>query len=501
MRTHLHRRSVPAMIVALALVAAACGSDEPAATTATTAAATTTATTAEATTAATTTATTAAATTTATTAEATTAATTTATTAATTTATTSEAPMVVGPGVTDDQIFIGIPVTSDAGEGATLALGFNLGIGDRQAAAQAIVDYLNDQGGIKGREIVPVYFVYDFQNAVNAELRDAESQAACTLWTEDTPVFAAYAQIEQAELAISCLASRGTPVIDHSNYVDETLFAEIGDFYYAPGAPAGLQLERQAQVYVDGLVAQGFLTADSVVGIFFLDEPKFTRTLEGVLLPALASHGITLGESIGISGLEDNFTNIAVQFREADVTHVLSYGAGATQTATFMGAAAEQGFFPKYGLHSDHILAFIQEIIPAALLSGSVAVGWFPIYDVGAAQDPGGPTDATTTCMQIMEGAGQWFGKSLGWLWQTGYCDALFFIAAAAERADELTPEGFRRGVEALGSDFQAASTFQTFFGPGRHSGVDAVRFIGYQDDCGCFAYISDVMRVDDVGA
>ena len=130
------------------------------------------------------------------------------------------------------------------------------------------------------------------------------------------------------------------------------------------------------------------------------------------------------------------------------MTHVLSYGSGATQTATFMGAGAEQGFFPKYGLHSDHILAFLQEILPAALLSGSVAVGWFPIYDVGAAQDPGGPTDATTTCMQIMEGAGQWFGKSLGWLWQTGYCDALFFIAAAAENADELTPDGFppRRG-------------------------------------------------------
>ena len=496
MRTHLHRRSVLAMIIALTLVATACGDDEPAATTATTTAATTATTAAASTTAATaaTTATTAAATTTAATAA------TTATTAAATTATTSAAPMAVGPGVTDDQIFIGIPVTSDAGEGATLALGFNLGIGDRQAAAQAVVDYLNERGGIKGREIVPVYFVYDFENAVNAELRDAESQAACTLWTEDTPVFAAYAQIEQAELAISCLAGRGTPVIDHSNYVDDTLFAEIGDFYYAPGAPAGLQLDRQAQVYVDGLVAQGFLTADSVVGIFFLEEPKFSRTLEGVLLPALASHGITVAETSGISGIEANFTNIAVQFREAGVTHVLSYGSGATQTATFMGAAAEQGFFPKYGLHSDHILAFIQEILPAALLSGSVAVGWFPIYDVGAAQDPGGPTDATTTCMEIMEGAGQWFGKSLGWLWQTGYCDALFFIAAAAEKADELTPAGFQRGAEALGSDFQAASTFQTFFGPGRHSGVDAVRLIAYQDDCGCFAYVSDVIRVDDVG-
>ena len=467
MRGHFHRRSIVMVIITPMLIAAACGDDgaEPATTTTPGTAAPTTTTTAAPT-------------------------------------TTSEAPPVVGPaGVTDDQIFIGLPVTSDAGEGATLALGFNLGIGDRQAAAQAVVDYLNDQGGIQGREIVPVYFEYDFANAVNAELRDAESQAACTLWTEDTPVFVAYAQIEQADLAISCLANRGTPVIDHSNYVDDVLFAELGDNYYAPGAPAGLDLNRQAQVYVDGLVAHGFLTSESVVGIFFLDEPRFSRTLEGVLLPALAAHDITVGETSGISGIEENFTNIAVQFKEAGVTHVLSYGAGATQSATFMGAAAEQGFFPKYGLHSDHVLAFVQEIVPAALLSGSVAIGWFPIYDVGVAQDPGGPTDATTTCMEIMESAGQWFGKSLGWLWQTGYCDALFFIAAAAERADELTAEGFRRGAESLGSDFQAVSTFQTFFGPGRHSGVDAVRVIEYQDECGCFAYVGDVIAVDDVGS
>ena len=405
------------------------------------------------------------------------------------------------PGVSADHIYIGIPVTSDAGEGASLALGFNLSIGDRQAAAQAVVDYLNAQGGIKDREVVPVYFVYDFANAVAPELRDAESQAACTLWTEDTPVFVAYAQIEQAELLISCLADRGVPVIDHSNYVDDVLFEEMGGNFFAPGAPAGLQLDLQARVYVDELADQGFFGPDAVVGVFYLDEPKYTRTLDGVLLPTLAKRGVTVAESIGISGIEADFTNIAVRFVEAGVTHVLSYGAGATQTATFMGAAEAQGFHPLYGLHSDHVLAFLQEVAPPTQLSGSVAVGWFPIYDVGEAQDPGPPTEATTTCMEVMEGAGQWFGKSLGWLWQTGYCDALFFIAAAAENADKLTAAGFRQGAEDLGTSFNAASTFRTSFGPGRHSGVAAVRYIGYQDECGCFAYIGDVINVDDVGS
>ena len=57
--------------------------------------------------------------------------------------------------------------------------------GDQQKTAQVFVDYINNNGGIDGRKIVPFYKKYE-----PIPGRTPDPLSLCTSWTEDDGVFA-----------------------------------------------------------------------------------------------------------------------------------------------------------------------------------------------------------------------------------------------------------------------------------------------------------------------
>ena len=84
-----------------------------------------------------------------------------------------------GVGVTDDTIKIGVVMVDY--EPIKDYIDFNRG--DQQAVTQAIIDDINDKGGIAGRQIEPVYKKY-------VSIGSAGPLEACTMMTEDEKVFA-----------------------------------------------------------------------------------------------------------------------------------------------------------------------------------------------------------------------------------------------------------------------------------------------------------------------
>ena len=84
-----------------------------------------------------------------------------------------------GVGVTDDTIKIGVVMVDY--EPIKDYIDFNRG--DQQAVAQAIIDDINDKGGIAGRQIEPVFKKY-------VSIGSAGPLEACTMMTEDEKVFA-----------------------------------------------------------------------------------------------------------------------------------------------------------------------------------------------------------------------------------------------------------------------------------------------------------------------
>lgn len=103
------------------------------------------------------------------------------TTSASNTTTTAEPPVSAAPapGVTDDEIVIGVTHVDTA---ALTAVGLNFDLGDHRAAYQALVDDINDAGGIHGRRIRIVPAAIDPTNPVSAD-------EVCAQLAEDDDVF------------------------------------------------------------------------------------------------------------------------------------------------------------------------------------------------------------------------------------------------------------------------------------------------------------------------
>jgi ABC-type branched-subunit amino acid transport system substrate-binding protein len=93
---------------------------------------------------------------------------------------------VQGPGVTAKEIFIGIAYTAN-GDQANAAIGAAISRGDERKNAQAVIDQINERGGVAGRKLKPVFYAYDAQST---ETSASQDQGACAAFTEDNKVFA-----------------------------------------------------------------------------------------------------------------------------------------------------------------------------------------------------------------------------------------------------------------------------------------------------------------------
>ncbi|MET0739609.1 MAG: hypothetical protein ABW035_15140, partial [Acidimicrobiales bacterium] len=79
------------------------------------------------------------------------------------------------PGVTDDSIKVGVTFVDTE---ALVASGLNYDLGDHEAVYTALFDAINEDGGINGRQIEPVFAPIDPTNPAPAEEK-------CVQLTED----------------------------------------------------------------------------------------------------------------------------------------------------------------------------------------------------------------------------------------------------------------------------------------------------------------------------
>ena len=121
----------------------------------------------------------------------------------------------------------------------------------------------------------------------------------------------------------------------------------------------------------------------------------------------------------------------------------------------------------------------------------AMGIGWQPMNDVDAQHDPGVLNVRQKTCLDLVKKAGQDPNVRATALLGLWICDGLFFLQDALAAAPDLSPGGFRKGAEGLGT-FPSASTFRSTFAPGRlHDGASAFRLLVYKDDCSCYQYTS----------
>ncbi|MCW2573251.1 MAG: hypothetical protein JWO88_3309 [Frankiales bacterium] len=363
---------------------------------------------------------------------------------------------------------------------------------------KAVVTDVNKSGGVLGRKLVLYNHSVDFASYVaNPEKTYGE---VCADFKDDHKVFAAFLYIGDPSLR-SCFAKMGTPMMLYGAFttIPEAAYsANGGSYLYGPNS---ITHERLARLFVQSLMANSFTAKwDTVnggpglepvkLGLIHADTPD-QNNLYAAYTRELAKYGWKFAETITYSGSASDAlaaTQGAVLKMKSDgITHV--FGA----SAFFLRDAENQHYRPRYA-YLPGLGALGTANSPAEQLKGAQTVGWAPMQDVDAPQDPGAMPGAAR-CNAVMRAAGVTSSNRQDLKLMYAVCDAVYSFQAALTAGRVASVPGLRRGYEALGTSFRTALTFTGVFGPGRHYGVSSVRDMAFDSECSCLKYTSRTNR------
>lgn len=396
-----------------------------------------------------------------------------------------------GRGVTDSTITIGVVILQGLAEIRQAFTGQECGrdCGDNRLQAQAVIDYVNSQGGVAKRKIVPVY-----HDVEASERYDIAAQEACADFTEDHQVFAVVdldGSGPREEQLVACLADRNTPRIGYTE-TDQKFADDHAPYFYAPSF---MNLTRAGPIHVNGLLKQGFFEAGAKIGLLRYDRPSDQRAAEQGIKRTLTANNLKLTDEVGISYLSRvsdlsvvaaQTSNAALRFRTNEISHLLIQDRRALGFI-FMNSAESQNFRPRYGLTSFSQPRELPGLVPAEQLKRALGVGWLPVTDVQPQRIPP-PNASRRLCIEILKKA----GVSSPELNQAAmsYCDDFFFLKLVGDSAKTLSTAGFQTAAEELGTRFEPLLTHSAQFGPRRHDGASGWRPLAFDDACKCFDYV-----------
>jgi hypothetical protein len=392
---------------------------------------------------------------------------------------------------TTGEIKIGIQYVANGADsaraaGAQVAEGGGLEGDLPRAEWNALIDDVNDNGGVLGKKVVPVFFAID---GLQGQSTAVVEQAACTRFTQDNKVFVAYiASYLHTESLVRCLADAGVLVLTQSGSIIEDA-KQIKGFDKLFATTGSINLTRFIPAYVDGLAKQGYFEKDSKVGILSLDLPSFDRAA-ALLEKELKKRKINLAEHVVVPYFQDNagaataaaqIAGSVLKFKAAEVDRLLLLsfqGVG----FLFMAQAEPQGFRPVYGLSSidgAQSLAVALGDNATKQLEGAKGIGWSPPLDVEAAT----PNAAAAKCDALMQANGLPSGFSV---WAT--CDSFNVFVEAAKAGGKVTAKSVIAGFHKMGV-LHPANVLTLEYQRGAVDGISTYRPLAYSADCTCFEY------------
>jgi hypothetical protein len=396
----------------------------------------------------------------------------------------------MGTGVTDTKVFVGLVKVRNAGS-ANESIGANASFaGDPNLQQKAMINQVNRTGGLAGRKLVPVWYELD-ENTTQTQAQIEEQM--CATWTQDNEVFAAFSTLASDQLK-ACMERAGSVLFGNSLSVSDATTFQQFPHYYEIG---GMRLDRIASMYPRSLAADGYFDKDAVVGVVSYDTPPYRRATDTVLLPELERLGVETIEPAYVEwaatpaelgGSSAGISNAVLRFRQEGVTHVMFLEAGAILTFLWFPQAESQGYRPRYGLNSQS--APVTHSAENEQLENALAIGWLPFVDVGDTPQtqlpPGFPS-----CLKLMRAAGATYDSAQPNAKRVSgaTCDAFRLLQAGlAAAGQDLTADGFVRGVASIGGQFASAHTYDVDLRTQR-DGATVVRPYAYRSGCSCWRY------------
>jgi ABC-type branched-subunit amino acid transport system substrate-binding protein len=359
---------------------------------------------------------------------------------------------------------------------------------DGGVAGQQIIDYINAHGGAGCHKLAQVKYA---QNLTDSQ--SSADQAACTKFTRDAKVPIVAQVTVPTPTFYECLARAGVSQTASAHATpDQAFHMKYANFVFSTQPSE----ERAGKTLAAELDRNGYFhDAGGVYAVIYEDHPWFKSQADAFVAQA-KSYGVKI---VAVDGLcnpdtaPNNYQscdtaqnqNEVVKLQALRVNHIALLG---TTLGPFKGSMAQQNYYPRLGLTTQSG-GYLCPNCSASSLNGAVGIGYFPAYDVLAAQDTPPHTSAYKLCHEIIFGGGDppsRIAEAQG----DGECDTFFLIAAILNASHGNTsPEAVRAGLESLGSSFVAAATWSTSFGPAKHDGGDVYHPYIYSQDCACMTY------------
>jgi hypothetical protein len=382
-------------------------------------------------------------------------------------------------GVTKDQVLIGV-IIYDLG-----ALNPGLGLdpqADQVRFYNALIDQYNQAGGIQCRRIVAKYYS-------DPVLDTSSNRQACLQMAQDG-VFAVMSNFFGAAEA-TCPARQGIPNIwTTPAHVPD--LRQLNPFIFTTRA----DFTTLVRSYVFGLHKYGFFTDVGRLGLLMdscysdINDAAFANLAQlGYPREAISVYNYGCGGAITTP---DAHFAAALQMKRDKVTHLMSVSYG--NAGPFAGAAADQGYRPRYGLMDDNGAVLIQAANPPVdpSLDGAIMI---TADATGAENTPGQAFgQATQDCVAASRAAGSGSplepGTTAAPLRGLG-CANIQLFKALAERTYPLTRRGLAGSFATLGSvDLSFPAGKNDFRDPEIPAGGQFWRAMRYENGCTCFKLV-----------
>lgn len=391
-----------------------------------------------------------------------------------------------GPGITDTTITIGLETNkkSQDNQGGT-------GIQVPEAAVQVpiLVNQINAAGGINGRKITLVESDFD-----PSQPAAPQENAACNTFTKDNKVFAVLAlRTDASEAYLKCLEAAGTLLIASSptQPVTTALLTTNPNLY----APQTMVLDRHVPAFVNALDSAGYLKGAKLGVLVSSTNPLFQSVYDTVMAPALKQVGVTpvytgkVPDDFAAAG--DAAGSELPKMAAAGVDRLIALEPNGIGIGTFIAGGRQAGFTPKAAMSTFDTPDPVRAALPAGTLTGVTGYVFGTIVDDAQVN---GLNPAAAKCIADLTKAGQQVADSNGRGVTLVNCAGIWFLADALKKVQGVVnAQTFAAGVKALGANYESpwGSLDMTLDG---RTGQHLLRGFEYAAGCNCFKYSPDTI-------
>ncbi len=393
-------------------------------------------------------------------------------------------------GVSADAIKVGF---IEADLEAILPLGLAVDLGDEGGNFEAIMELINECGGINGRTIDVTVYNYNVAD-VN------EGRQRCTEATEEDENFVVVTRVFIQDLPLCITETNETPLIINSSGTDEFYDRSAGRLITVNASEA-----RIAEHALEVFTAEGIISEASVVGLVWADVVDQTVLIDNTLRDGLAATGATVVEAqieqanpLACSG----FSTAVQKLVDAQADTVLAIVGGPCY-GDFVIEAANQGFFPQYltidksGMTSNVGTSKMPQAGDA--FEGAYGVTLTP-GELGVLDQPEVPYEWDRRCNEILAEltGNQLEFPSDPYAASNGPCTSAYILIEALKAAGpDLTRDGFLAALPEIGPVPASGDIVMSGFANGLTEGpADVAYLIQWSLDCECWATVSDPKRV-----